>query len=294
MPRTFALSIAIVVATAVLTAEPRLRPAAAGLTDEQRALTATYSRAFGTGADFRTLLIHPELVKGVLPFANYILAESTLTARHRDLLILRTAWLTRSGYLWAKHQGRALAAPANDFERTLQRTADELHHYSFITNETWGALSQRYNVHELMDAVFTVAEMTMIAAIVNSVQTYWQRTFRGYEPARTRFFDGVIQTGCGQASPAVGPFYCPQDEKIYLDLDFFRELRNRFGAPGDFAQAYVLAHEIGHHVDRFRDANYKTREGFANFFPFGHDKIPAAELILMSPEAAQQPFSPKR
>src|SRR5687768_16767597 len=112
MLRALAIACWYAAIVAVLAAaEPRLRPVAATVfTDEQRALSAAYSGAFGTGADFRTLLVHPELVKGVLPFANYILAESTLTARHRELLILRTAWRTHSDYLWAKHQRRAIAA----------------------------------------------------------------------------------------------------------------------------------------------------------------------------------------
>jgi uncharacterized protein len=88
-----------------------------------------------------------------------------------------------------------------------------------------------------------------IVGVVNSVQTYWQRTLRGYEPAKTRFFDGVIQTGCGPASKEVGPFYCPVDRYVYIDLGFFDELQSKLGARGGpLAEAYVLAHEYGHHV----------------------------------------------
>jgi 4-carboxymuconolactone decarboxylase len=184
---------------AVVAAEPRIRPIGGNTqTEEQRALTAAYGGAFGTGADFRTLLAHPELVKGVMPFANYILSESTLPPRHRDLLILRTAWNTRSDYLWAKHQGQVFTAPVttpiagppldpfereglaavtsstatrlSDFERTLLRAADELHDLSFIRNETWAAMAQQYSVHQLMEAAFTVAEMTMIAEVLNSAR----------------------------------------------------------------------------------------------------------------------------
>ena len=88
-----------------------------------------------------------------------------------------------------------------------------------------------------------------ILAVVNSVQTYWSSALRNYEPARTRFFEGVIGTGCGQASSASGPFYCPADRYVYIDLGFFDELESRFGASGGpLAQAYVLAHEYGHHI----------------------------------------------
>jgi alkylhydroperoxidase family enzyme len=109
--RAVAVSCAVAAAiVATVAAEPRIRPIAGTvLTDEQRVLEKA-AGAFGAGADFRTLLVHPELVKGVLPFANYVLAESTLTPRHRELLILRTAWQMRSDYLWAKHQRRATAA----------------------------------------------------------------------------------------------------------------------------------------------------------------------------------------
>ncbi len=88
---------------------------------------------------------------------------------------------------------------------------------------------------------------------VNSVQAYWggalQQTFgQQYRKATTRFFSQVANTGCGQADSGVGPFYCPADAHVYIDLTFYDELANRFGAPGQFAQAYVLAHEYGHHV----------------------------------------------
>jgi predicted metalloprotease len=88
-----------------------------------------------------------------------------------------------------------------------------------------------------------------IVGVVNSVQTYWNRTLRNYEPARTRFFDGTIQTGCGAASSAVGPFYCPNDRYVYIDLGFFDQLQSELGARGGpLAEAYVLAHEYGHHI----------------------------------------------
>jgi uncharacterized protein len=88
-----------------------------------------------------------------------------------------------------------------------------------------------------------------IVGVVNSVQAYWGDQVQGYREAPTRFFTGQTQTGCGPATSAVGPFYCPADQTVYIDLDFYRELRTRFGAHGGaFAEAYVIAHEYGHHV----------------------------------------------
>ncbi len=92
-----------------------------------------------------------------------------------------------------------------------------------------------------------------IVGVVNSVQKFWEGVFanssRQYPYADTVFFTDQVQTGCGFASSQVGPFYCPADQQVYIDLGFFDELQSRFGAgAGPFAQAYVLAHEYGHHV----------------------------------------------
>ena len=91
-----------------------------------------------------------------------------------------------------------------------------------------------------------------VARVLGSTEQTWggifQRAGRNYEQPKLVLFSGQVQSACGFAQAAVGPFYCDNDQKVYIDLAFFRELHDRFKAPGDFAQAYVIAHEVGHHV----------------------------------------------
>ncbi|WP_062603527.1 KPN_02809 family neutral zinc metallopeptidase [Caballeronia calidae] len=97
------------------------------------------------------------------------------------------------------------------------------------------------------------AGAVFVRRVLGNTERTWQHVFRaqfnqGYPAPRLVMFSGATQTACGTGQTAMGPFYCPGDRKVYIDLSFYRELRDRFGASGDFAQAYVIAHEVGHHV----------------------------------------------
>ena len=97
-------------------------------------------------------------------------------------------------------------------------------------------------------------------AVVNSVQAFWEDTLPGYDNATTVFYEGQVQTGCGVGTSDVGPFYCSADQKVYIDLGFYDELRDRFGAQGGpFAEAYVIGHEYGHHVENIRGVLSRAR-----------------------------------
>jgi predicted metalloprotease len=98
-----------------------------------------------------------------------------------------------------------------------------------------------------------------VSFVLDDVQSIWQRQLPGYPPAKLVLFRDAVESACGFAQAAMGPFYCPRDQKVYIDLGFYEELRQRFGAPGDFAQAYVLAHEIGHHVQKVTGTEKKVR-----------------------------------
>lgn len=110
--------------------------------------------------------------------------------------------------------------------------------------------------------------------VLSTTERTWTRIFtengRQYEEPRMVLFSGFVQSACGAAQSAMGPFYCPRDKKIYIDLSFFRDMSSRLGASGDFAHAYVIAHEVGHHV--------QTLLGIA-------EKVTAARLRASKPEA---------
>jgi predicted metalloprotease len=87
-----------------------------------------------------------------------------------------------------------------------------------------------------------------VRVVLADTEDVWNTLLDGYREPTLVMFTGAVQSACGSASASTGPFYCSEDEKVYIDLSFYDELKNRFDAPGDFAQAYVIAHEVGHHV----------------------------------------------
>ena len=125
-----------------------------------------------------------------------------------------------------------------------------------------------------------------VTFVLNDTQTTWSQVLPSqgvqYRHAKLVLFRDSIDSTCGMAQSASGPFYCPEDEKVYIDLGFYDELRQRFGAPGDFAEAYVLAHEIGHHVQKLLGEG-----GFAQVYlaslpgPPGGDQSPSSTFLAV-------------
>jgi len=106
-------------------------------------------------------------------------------------------------------------------------------------------------------------QIAFIQAVTEDIQVAWTEAFaqsnKTYDDTNVVVYDGGVQTGCGSASSAAGPFYCPADKRVFIDLSFFSELKDRFGAPGDFAMAYVIAHEFGHHVQTLLGISEQVR-----------------------------------
>ena len=119
-----------------------------------------------------------------------------------------------------------------------------------------------------------------VSVVLADTEDTWHAAFkelgRSYKEPRLVLFRGAVQSACGFAQAAMGPFYCPGDQKVYLDLSFFEDLRRQHGAPGDFAQPYVIAHEIGHHVQNLLGTSGKVQQAQR-----GVDKSGANELSVM-------------
>src|ERR1043165_527404 len=105
---------------------------------------------------------------------------------------------------------------------------------------------------------------TFVSKVLGSTEDVWSRIFQQsgsqYRAPTLVLYDGQTRTSCGVGQAALGPFYCPNDEKLYVDLSFYRDLQQRFHAPGDFAQAYVIAHEVGHHVQKLTGSMRRLEE----------------------------------
>ena len=116
------------------------------------------------------------------------------------------------------------------------------------------------------------------SVVLASTEDVWRQTFasggRRYQAPTLVLFSDAVQSACGFGSAAAGPFYCPMDNKVYLDLSFFTDLARRFGAPGDFAHAYVIAHEVGHHV--------QNQLGIASKVRAAQQRLPADEVNALS------------
>jgi uncharacterized protein len=109
--------------------------------------------------------------------------------------------------------------------------------------------------------------------VLKSTEDTWGKTFSNYPPPKLHFYNRSNQSGCGAAQAAMGPFYCPTDQGVYLDTSFFQTMQTQLGAKGDFAQAYVIAHEVGHHIqnldgtaEKVRDAQSRTNQAGGNAY----------------------------
>lgn len=97
-----------------------------------------------------------------------------------------------------------------------------------------------------------------VRVVLADTEDVWNKEFSDYREPTLVMFTDYVQSACGNASASTGPFYCPADEKVYIDLSFYSDLKNKFGAPGDFAQAYVIAHEVGHHIQHLMGISDKV------------------------------------
>ncbi|WP_231458624.1 MULTISPECIES: neutral zinc metallopeptidase [unclassified Pedobacter] len=140
-----------------------------------------------------------------------------------------------------------------------------------------GQLPQTENTQAKQGVPANDTQAQFISGVLESTEQVWDKEFQNmgktYEQPKLMLFDGQVQTACGGASAAVGPFYCPGDHKVYIDLSFYDELKNRFGAAGDFAQAYVIAHEVGHHVQNLLGISDKLQQARGRLSETEYNKL---------------------
>jgi hypothetical protein len=147
------------------------------------------------------------------------------------LVLLLLSWLTGADFLSLLGGGSSIAPQSTGTAGELQTTPEEERMVDFVD------------------------------AVAGDTQAAWEDMLGSrYQRTQVVLFRDAVQSGCGAAQSATGPFYCPADQKVYLDLGFFNELSQRFGAPGDFAQAYVIAHEFGHHVQNLLGTSARVQQ----------------------------------
>jgi len=144
-----------------------------------------------------------------------------------------------------------------------------------------------------------------VAVVLADTEDAWKEVFRQmgreYQEPRLVLFTDMIQSGCGFASGATGPFYCPQDRRVYIDLGFFRQLQERLGAGGDFAEAYVIAHEVGHHVqnllgisDRVQAVRGRVSQSMRAASAVGDDRLQSRSRGYVVPDSFTHGTSEQR
>ncbi|AYJ80123.1 hypothetical protein AN286_08080 [Aliarcobacter cryaerophilus ATCC 43158] len=132
-------------------------------------------------------------------------------------------------------------------------------------------LSNQTQTQKVVNQEYDDRQAAFVSSILAQTEDIWREVFikngLSYQDAKLVLFRGAVKSACGFASSAIGPFYCPSDKKVYLDLAFFDELAKKYKAPGDFAQAYVIAHEIGHHVQNLLGTLNKVQKEKSNVSP---------------------------
>jgi len=127
-----------------------------------------------------------------------------------------------------------------------------------------GVETPSVSTQQSVDPTVKDDQRDFVAVVLAETEDVWDKAFQKmgqtYQRPRLVLFSRAVESACGVAGSSVGPFYCPSDQKIYLDLDFFEDLRTQFGASGDFSQAYVIAHEVGHHVQMLLGISQKVKE----------------------------------
>jgi alkylhydroperoxidase family enzyme len=245
-------------APVVVAAAPRLAPLASSAGDDaQRALLARFA-ALGMRNAVATYARYPELATAMLPYTEYLLTKSTLTARDRELLWLRTAWLARSDYVWAQRAPAARRAGLNDaeiarvalgadapgwqpFDAALIRAADELHVDAFVSDGTWSALSARYDANQLTDLLYGVGEIEMHATFARTLEIEIEPELKDRMPAGIAYAPTARQTNARLVDKAARIEPLPPTGSGFGNANVFRTFARN--PPAD-----ALRNAVGKHI----------------------------------------------